>query len=66
MCCLVFIDIWRHWATSRKVAGSNPDGAIGIIHSHNPSGRSVALGVDSTLNRNEYQEYFLGVKAAGA
>ena len=24
------------------------------------------LGVDSTSNRNEYQEYFLGVKAAGA
>ena len=24
------------------------------------------LGVDSASNRNEYQEYFLGVKAAGA
>jgi len=24
------------------------------------------LGVDSTSNRNEYQEYFLGVKVAGA
>ena len=23
------------------------------------------LGVDSTSNRNEYQEHFLGVKAAG-
>ena len=23
-------------------------------------------GVDSASNRNEYQEYFLGVKAAGA
>jgi len=23
------------------------------------------LGVDSDSNRNEYQEYFLGVKAAG-
>jgi len=23
-------------------------------------------GVDSTSNRNEYQEYFVGVKAAGA
>jgi len=23
-------------------------------------------GVDSTSNRNEYQEHFLGVKAAGA
>ena len=24
------------------------------------------LGVDSASNRNEYQEHFLGVKAAGA
>jgi len=23
-------------------------------------------GIDSVSNRNEYQEYFLGVKAAGA
>jgi hypothetical protein len=26
----------------------------------------IILGVDSASNRNEYQEYFLGVKAAGA
>ena len=26
----------------------------------------AAPGVDSASNRNEYQEYFLGVKAAGA
>ena len=25
----------------------------------------MALGVDSASNRNEYQEHFLGVKAAG-
>jgi len=25
----------------------------------------MALGVDSASNRNEYQECFLGVKAAG-
>ena len=38
---------WRSWlrhcATSRKVAGSIPDGVIGIFHWHNPSGRSMAL-----------------------
>ena len=38
---------WRSWlrhcATSRKVAGSIPDG-VGIFHWHNPSGRTVALG----------------------
>ena len=56
----------RHCATSRKVAGSIPDGVIGIFHWHNPSGRTMALGVDSASNRNEYQEYFLGVKAAVA
>jgi hypothetical protein len=36
---------------------------IGIFHWHNPSGRT---GVDPATNRNEYQVYFLGVKAAGA
>jgi hypothetical protein len=32
----------------------------------NPSGPSMEPGVDSASNRNEYQEYLLGVKAAGA
>ena len=51
--------IWlRHCATNRKVAGSIPDGVIGIIH--NPSGRHYYPAVDSASNRNEYQEYFLG------
>ena len=38
---------WRSWlrycATSRKVAGSFPNGATGIFHRHNPSGRTMAL-----------------------
>jgi len=29
-------------------------------------GSHCGPGVDSVSNRNEYQEYFLGVKAAGA
>ena len=33
----------RHCATSRKVAGSIPDGVIGIFNSHNPSGRTMVL-----------------------
>jgi hypothetical protein len=41
----------------KPVAGSIPDGVIGIFH---------GPGVDSASNRNEYQVYFLGVKAAGA
>jgi len=49
----------------RKVAVSIPDGVIGIFlltsfRSH------YGLGVDPASNRNEYQEYFLGAKAAGA
>jgi hypothetical protein len=54
------VNQWRSWlghcATSRKVAGSIPDGVIGIFHLHNPSGRTMTLGVDSASNRNEYQE----------
>jgi hypothetical protein len=32
----------RHCATSRKVAGSIPDGFTRIFYSHNPSGRTVS------------------------
>jgi hypothetical protein len=35
----------RHCATSRKVAGSIQDSFIGIFHWHNPSGRTMALGL---------------------
>ena len=41
---------WRHWNFSW----------------HNTSGRTNGPGVDSASNRNEYQEYFLEIKAAGA
>ena len=44
---------WRSWlrhcATSRKVAGSIPDGVIGIFHWHNPFGRTMALGSTQPL-----------------
>ena len=53
-----------HCTTSRRRAGSIPDCVIGIFYWHKPSGRTVALGVDSASNRNEYQEYFLGVKGS--
>jgi hypothetical protein len=49
-----------------KVAGSIPDGVIGIFHLHNHCGRTMVLGLTQPLTVNEYQEYFLGVKAAGA
>ena len=52
----------RCCATNRNVAGSIPAGVSDIksFRSH------YGPGVDSGSNRNEYQEYFLGVKAAGA
>ena len=39
----------RCCATNRKVAGSIPDGVIGIIHRHNPSDRTMALGSTQPL-----------------
>jgi hypothetical protein len=60
---------WRSWlrhcATSQKVAASIPDGVIGFFRWRNPSGCTM-VGFDSASNRNEYQECFLEVKAAGA
>jgi len=41
---------WCHWNFS-------------LTYSFQPH---YGTGVDSASNRNEYQEYFLGVKAAGA
>jgi len=35
--------------TSRKVASSIPDGVIGIFNWHNPSGRTMALGLTQPL-----------------
>ena len=39
----------RNCATSRKVAGSIPDGVNGIFHLHNPFGRTMALGSTQPL-----------------
>ena len=61
---------WRSWlrhcATSRKVAGSIPDGVIGIFHYHNPSGRIMALGLTQPLTEISTRSISWGVKAAGA
>jgi len=40
--------------------------AFGFFIDSFTSGRTMALGVDSASNGNDYQEYLLGVKAAGA
>jgi hypothetical protein len=55
----------RHCATNRQVAGSIPDGAIGIFHWHNPSGRTMALGWTQPLNEMSTRNHSWGVKAAG-
>jgi hypothetical protein len=39
----------RYCATNRKVAGSIPDGVIGIFHWHKPSDRTMALGSTQPL-----------------
>ena len=55
----------RCCATNRKVAGSIP--AVSGFFIDIKSFRShYGPGVDSASNRNEYKEYLLGVKAAGA
>ena len=56
----------RHCTTSRKVAGSIPDDVNGFFLLTQSFRLQYGRGVDSASNRNEYQECFLGVKAAGA
>ena len=56
----------RCCATNRKVAGSIPDGVIGFFIDIKSFRSQYGPEVDSASNRNEYQEHFLGVKAAGA
>jgi len=49
----VFYMQWRSWlrqsCTTRKVAGSIPDGVTGIFHWLNPSGRTMTLGLTQPL-----------------
>jgi len=55
----------RCCATNQKVVVSIPAGVSGFFI-HMKSFRShYGPGVDSASKRNEYQEYFIGVKAAG-
>ena len=56
----------RCCATSRKVAGSIPACVSGFFIDIKTFRSHYGPGVDSASKRNEYQEYFLGAKAAGA
>jgi len=55
----------RCCATNRKVTGSIPVGVSGFFIDIKSFRSHYGPGVDSASNRNEYQEYFLEVKAAG-
>ena len=55
----------RCCVTNRKVAGSIPAGVSGFFIDIKSFRSHYGPGVDSASNGNEYQEHFLGVKAAG-
>ena len=52
----------RHCATSRKVAGSIPDGVIGNFYGHNPSDRNMALRSTQPLKYMSSKNTLLVVK----
>jgi len=56
----------RCCATNWQVAGSIPTGVSGFFIDIKYFGSQYGSGVDSVSNKNEYHEYFLGVKVAGA
>jgi hypothetical protein len=49
-----------HCAKSRKIAGSIPDGVIGIFYSLNPSGRTIALGCTQPPTEMSTMNIFCG------
>ena len=63
--CLLSNFVNKH-GTNRKVAGSIPVGVSGFFIDIKSFVSHYGPGVDSASDRNEYQEHFLGVKAAGA
>jgi hypothetical protein len=66
---LAWVTRWRSWlrhyTTSRKVAGWIPDGVIEIFHSHDSSGRTVALGSTQPLTEKSTGNTSSGVKSTG-
>jgi hypothetical protein len=49
-----------------KCLYSIPDGVSGIFHFHNPSGRTMALGLTQQLTEISTRNTSWGVRAAGA
>ena len=56
----------RCCVTNQKVAGSIPASVIGFFIDIKFFRSHYGPGVNSAFNTNEYQGYFLGVKATGA
>jgi hypothetical protein len=50
--------VLRHYATSRKVAGSIPDEIIRLLNVHNPSSGTKALGFTAS-NINVFKSQFI-------
>jgi len=60
------VENWLMWcATTQNVAGLIPAGVSGFFIDVKSFRSHYGLEVDSASNKNEYREYFLGVKAAG-
>jgi hypothetical protein len=61
---------WRTWlshcATSWRVAGSIPDGVIGIFHWYNPLGCTTALELTQPLTEMSTRNISWRVEAASA
>ena len=64
--CTAVAQRLRCCVTNRNVAGSIPAGVSGFFIDIKSFRSHYGPGVDSASNRNEYQEYFLGVKPVGA
>jgi len=68
--CVIWGTAVAQWlrccATNQKVAGSISAGVSGFFIDIKSFRSHYGPGVDSASNINEYREYFLGVKAAGA
>jgi len=61
----IYMCVWC-CTTNRKVVGSIPAGVSGFFIDIKSFRSHYGSGVDSASNRNEYQQHFLGVKAAVA
>jgi len=55
----------RHCATSQKVAGSIPDGVIGIFHRRVHSSHTMALGLTQPLTEMSTRNISWRVKVVG-